>query len=343
MDLRNRRAIQNTAAEALASASNNPNQTVLFYSGGCAILSFVCSLISYLVGMKIDNTGGLSNMGLRSILSTVQMVLPMAVTFFTLFLGFGYQSMALKLARRQSFSHTTLLDGFRRFGPLLRLLMIQTVIYLAVSFLATYAGVFIFLMTPLSNEFMELMMPLVSSVSALNPQLVIDEATYYAMLDSMTKAIPFAAGMVLLLASPIFYQYRMAIFSLFDSPERGALAAMRESRAMMKGNRFKLFLLDLNFWWFYLAEAVIALLAYSDMLLPMVGITFPWSDAVGYFLFYVLSLGLQVVLYYLSLNRIHTTYATVYEILKPEPQEPTKVPLGNIFDLAKDYYNSNNE
>lgn len=337
MDLQDRRAIRNKADQALAAAANVPRKLALLYAGGSAVLSLVCSVIVYLVNLKIDTTGGLGNMGLRSVLSTIATVLPLALSIFTIFLGFGYQSVALRLSRRQVCAPETLLDGFRRFGPLLRLVLLESIIYTALAFLASYAGVFLFLMTPLANDFMEIMLPLVSSVSALNPQIAMDEATYYAMIQSLTKALPFIGLVLLLLATPIFYQFRMAVFALFDAPNRGALAAMKESRTMMKGNRFKLFLLDLRFWWFYLAEVLLAALAYADVLLPTAGIVLPWSDTVSYFLFYALSLALQTGLYYLFLNQVHVTYATAYEILKPEPQEPKKVPLGNIFDLAKDY------
>ncbi|MBQ7801028.1 MAG: DUF975 family protein [Oscillospiraceae bacterium] len=333
MDITNRRAVRNRAAEALAANPGDPKKLALIYGGSIALLGLLSSVISYAVGLRIDDTGGLANLGLRSILSTVQSVLPMAVSIIVLFLGFGYQSGALKMARRQDCPPATLLDGFRRFGPVLRLVLMQGVIYLGLLLAATYLGAQIFIMTPLANDYMDIMLPLLSSTSMLDSGVTLDAA----MLESLSRALVPMLFIVLALflaaATPILYQYRLSTYALFDDPGRGAIAAMRESRAMMRHNRFQLFKLDLGFWWYYLAEAAVMVVAYGDVLLPMVGITLPWSETVSYFLFYVLSLVLQTGLYYLFLNRVNVTYATVYEFLRPEPQEPTKVALGNIFEM----------
>ncbi|MBO5129492.1 MAG: DUF975 family protein [Oscillospiraceae bacterium] len=337
MDIRDRRALKQRGTQALAAVPGDPGKLVLLYAGGTAVLALVCSLLSHAVGLKIENTGGLSNMGLRSILSTVQAVLPLVNAIVTLLLGYGYRYASLRMARQQYCQPATLLEGFRRFGPLLRMVLIQGLIYMAIAFISSYIGSMIFVMTPLANDFLELMLPIVNSASMLTEQIMLDEATLMAATKTMLWAIPIMAGLFVLLATPIMYQYRMAVYSLFDAPEKGAMAALRESRGMMKGNRMELFKLDVSFWWFYALEVLISVLAYGDVLLPMAGVSFPWSDTVSYYLFYAVSLAAQVGMYYLFLNRVNVTYATVYEVLKPEPQEPQKVALGNIFDLARDY------
>ena len=337
MDLQNRRAIRNTAAENLAATPGNPNNTALIYAGGTAALSLLTTIVTELVGLQIDGTGGLGNMGLRSILATVQYILPLVQSVIVLCAGFGYSAAVLRMARRQETSPGTLLDGFRYFGPLVRSVLLRSVIYIALGIGTMYLAAQIFVMTPLSGDFWEIMMPVVSSTTVLDSSIVLDDATLTAASSAMLPMIPIFLVLFLAVATPIFYQYRMTSYALLDDPRKGAIAAMRASSAMMKGSRFKLFKLDLGFWWFYGLELLIGLLAYGDMLLPMVGVSFPWSGTVSYYLFYVVSLALQVGLYYLFLNRVHVTYATVYEGLKPEPQQPKKVVLGNIFDLAKDY------
>lgn len=333
MDIRDRRTIRKAAEEALAANPGDPRKLALIYGGGTALLALVCSVITYMVGLQINNTGGLGNLGLRSILSTVQSVLPLAQSIFVLFLGFGYQSAVLRLARRQDCPPASLLDGFRRFGPIVRLALMQGLIYVALAIAASYVGAQVFVMTPLAGDYLEIMMPLLSSTSVLSSEVVLDEATLAAATNAMLPAIPIIVVIFLAIAIPILYQYRMSTFALFDDPGRGAIAAMRESRGMMRKNRFQLFKIDLSFWWFYLAEGLIAVLAYGDVLLPMLGVVFPWSDTVSYFLFYILSLAFQTGLYYLFLNRVNVAYATVYEALRPQPQEETKAVLGNIFNL----------
>lgn len=333
MDIRDRRALKQRSAQALSSNLENGGKLVLLYAGGTALLALVCSLLSHAVGLKIENTGGLSNMGLRSVLATVQTVLPLMSTIVSLFVGYGYRYASLRMARQQRCEPRTLLEGFHRFGPLVRLMVIQFFIYLSIGFVSSYIGSMLFVMTPLSNDFLDLMMPIVNSASILTEQIMLDEATLIAATKAMLWAFPMIAAVFILLAAPIMYQYRMAVYVLFDAPEKGALAALRESRDMMKGNRMELFKLDLSFWWFYALEVLIGVLAYGDMLLPLVGVSFPWSDTVSYYLFYAVSLAAQVGMYYLFLNRVNVTYATAYEALKPEPQEPQKVPLGNIFQM----------
>lgn len=332
MDIRDRRTIRNTAAEALAAATGNPQKTALIYAGSTALLALLSAIISYITGLQMEGTGGLGNMGLRSILATVQAVLPMAQSIIVLFVGFGYQSAVLRMARRQNGGPDALLDGFRRFGPLVRLTLLQGVIYMSVAFVSMYLSSQIFIMTPLASDFLDIMTPLLSSASVLTTEITLDEATLAAASEAMMPMFIIMIPLFLAIAAPLAYQYRMATFSLFDAPEQGAIAALRESRKMMRGNRLHLFKLDLGFWWFYLLEALVMVVCYGDVLLPMIGISFPWSGTFSYFLFYIVSLALETGLYYLFLNRVHVTYATVYEALRPEPQE-TKVTLGNIFEM----------
>ncbi len=43
------------------------------------------------------------------------------------------------------------------------------------------------------------------------------------------------------------YRYSMALYVLIDNPELGALECLRRSKEMMRGNKFKLFVLELSF------------------------------------------------------------------------------------------------
>ena len=332
MDIRNRRAVRTAAAEALAAAPGNPQKIVLIYAGVTALLGLLSSVVALIVDSRIAGTGGLGNMGLRSILATVQTILPMAQSIIVVFLGFGYQSAVLAMARRQRTGPDSLLNGFRRFGPLLRLMLLESLLFTGILFVAMYLGAQIFVMTPLARDFLELMMPLVANTSVLSAEVVMDEATMLAATEAMMPMFPIIGVVFLLIAAPIVYQYRMAVFALFDEPQRGALAAMRESRRMMRGNRLSLFKFDLGFWWYYGLEILIMALCYGDVLLPMLGVSFPWSAAVSYFLFYIVSLALEVGLNWLFMNRVNVTYATVYETIRPR-QEEQKVALGNIFEM----------
>lgn len=333
MDIQNRPAIRQAATESLAAAPGNPQKTALIYAAGSALVSLAVTLIVYLLDLKIEGTGGLGNIGLRAVLETVNYILPLALNIGLMCVGFGYRIATMRMARRENSSPAVLLEGFRHFGPLIRLLILQALIFLAIGFVTAYIAVQIFLVTPLASDFLEILEPILSSTSILNSGIGLDDATLSAATGAMLPLLPIFLVLFLIAGTPVYYQYRMAQFALADDPRRGALAAMRESRTMMRHNRRNLFKLDLGFWWFYLAEILISVVCYGDVLLPMVGINLPLSDTANSFLFYIFSLAIQVGLYALCLNRIHVTYATAYEALRPKRQQTNTVALGNIFEM----------
>lgn len=332
MDIRNRRAIRQCAAQKLEDASGRPKQVVLIYAGISCLLALLSAVLSLVLDNQIAGTGGLSGMGLRSVLTTIQSVLPIVQLLVMLCLGLGYHMVVLNLSRDRSAEPRTLLDGFRRFGPLLGANVVQLCIYFAIGMALMYASIYIFLFLPLSNSFYEVISPYLSSASILETGLALDEAT---AVQAVSALMPMFWIFIILFGIafiPIHYQYRMVLFCLADEPRMGPIKALRASRTMMRRNRFALFRLDLSFWWYYLLEALVTVVCYGDVILPLVGVTLPWSGTVSYFVFYILSLVLQIVLYYFFMNRIYVTYAIAYDSLKPKPQENSVV-LGNIFQM----------
>ena len=120
----------------------------------------------------------------------------------------------------------------------------------------------------------------------------------------------------------------------FDiTPAAGALAALRDSRMMTKGNRWNLFRLDLSMWWYYAAVLASAAVAYGDQLLPTLGVTFPLSDTAAYFVFLGVYLAVIFVIYYFLRSRVEVTYALAYDSLRPREPENNGAVLGNIFQM----------
>lgn len=332
MNIRNLKEIRSTARQSLASNTGNARAAVLIYTCTSCLLSLAATIVSWLLSNQIAETGGLSNMGLRSILSTIQYILPFVQVLVMMSLALGYSALTLDIARNRPARPATLLEGFYKFFPLLRSVLLQGVIYLLVSIACMYVSSWLFMMLPVSNAFNELMAPYLASATVLNPEIVLDETSLAAAAAAMAPMVWIFFLVFCIVALPIFYQYRMVSYCLADSDRPGALAALRESKTMLRGNRFSLFKLDLSFWWYYLLEVLIALVCYGDMLLPLLGVSFPWSDTVSFFLFFVLSLVLQLGVYYCFMNRVQVTYATVYEAIRPKPQEHGAV-LGNIFEM----------
>ena len=334
MNVKNTRAIRTAAQEALA-VHQNPQRIPLVYAGFSAALSLAVTLISYLLSQKIDQMSGLSNMGTRAIFSTIKTTLPLAQLIFLLGWEMGYQMCALRMARRRYAEWGDLKNGFSKFGAILRTKLLMTIVYIGLGIAATYLSTFIFMALPISNAFYEIVAPLMESASILNNGIVLDEATLAAISAAMWPVFLIFAVVFAVAGLPIFYSFRMVPFCVADNSHRSAMSILKESRTMMKGRKGSLFKLDLSFWWFFLLEGLISVVAYLDMLLPRVGITLPWSDTISYYGFYILSLVCQTALYWAFLNRVTISRALFYDAIRP--QNPTGgVTLGNIFDLAKE-------
>lgn len=332
MDIRNRKELKTFAAQRLEQAQQE-KRIVLIYAVLVLGASLLVTLVNYLLGLQISQAGGLGNMGTRSFLSAMQTVLPILKSVVVMCLQLGFTAAMLRIARGQYASPRTLRLGFDRFWPLLRLEILKGLIYFGICIACVYAATILYLLTPLSDSAMEILTPLVSQTSIMNSGIVLDDATYYQLLSAMTPMLVIFCLIYCAVIAPISYQYRMADYVLIDRPAIGALNALRESRKMMRGNRRNLFRLDLSLWWYYATIFGATMVCYGDMILPSLGITFPWSETVSYFLFFLLYLALQLAVYYFLCNRVSVTYALAYDAVKPTEKKNNGVILGNIFNM----------
>ena len=332
MNIRNRREIRQTASHSISTATGNIRQVALIYGGILCGLSLISTLISYYLNTEIAATGGLSNMGLRSILTTIKAILPFLQVGAALGLELGYTNAMLRTARGLRGEASELLHGFRRFLPMAVASFWKVLIYTGVMIAAIYISSWIFMFLPAYDAFMVAAEPLLQSMTTLSAGYVMDEVTMYAIAETMIPLLYILAVVAPAMLLPFVYKYRMLTFCLVDSDQYiSGMRALRESRKMMRGNRWALFRLDLGFWWFYLAQVVVSIVCYGDMLLPLLGVELPWSGVASYFIFLIVSLFLQLAIYVYMLNRVTVTYATAYDAIRPKPAQG--VPLGNIFNL----------
>lgn len=333
MDIRNTRQLKTFAAERLDNARDG-QKIVLIYTIITIAVTALMTVVSYCLNLQIAKTGGIGRMDTRSMLSTVQTLLPFAQTFFLLCLDLGYLSAMLRIARGQYASINGLRLGFDRFWVLLRCTLLKGLIYCGIGLISVYAAMMIYLMTPLSEPAMEVLTPLVTGTAVSGQTAVmLDDATYARLVSAMTPALILCGVFFLALSAPFFYKYRMADYLLIERPGDGAVAALRESRKMMKGNRWGLFRLDLSMWWYYAAMLISTLVCYGDQILPMLGVDLPLSADAGYFLFFAAYLAVVFAAYYFLRNRVEVTYALAYDSLRPKEPEDKGVVLGNIFQM----------
>lgn len=330
MDIQNTKEIKAAALRRLADAEQ-AKRIAAIYAGVTLGLSALVTLVGLVLDVMMSQSTGLGGMGRRTILSSAQTMLPWVVALITMCVELGYQAAMLRVARGQYVSPQTLRLGFDRFWVLLRCVLLEGLILFGIAFGGIYLATMIFMFTPFSDRAVELLTPVVQNVTLLNPEMVLDEALYAQLMQAMIPAFVLCAIVVAALAIPVLYRLRMARFVIIDKPGTGALAALRESRKMMKGNCLELLKLDVSLWWYYFAGILTSLLCYGDVLLPMVGVNLPMSSTVSYYLFFVLYLAAQFAVYYFLRNTAETAYAIAYDSIRPKEPKTDGAVLGNIF------------
>ena len=330
MDIRNRRTLKEAAGARLAAADYDPRRLALIHTGVGVAAGLLIALMDYMLSNYMENTGGLSGIGLRSALGTLQVVLQYARNLATPFWQIGFVYAMLRISRGESVRPGSLLEGFRRFGPVLRLRIMEGAIYLGAFISCLYVGSYLLMLTPLGQPLLGLLEPLISEDATIEQ---VEAAILQQPAEQLYRAawplILFCGVLALVAGLFLFYSFRMADFILMDKPRTGALVALAGSRRMTRKNRFALLGLDLSFWWFYALSGVCILLGYLDYLLPLVGVSLPVSADAAWFISYALGLFAQLALHWYGHSYVQTTFACAYDALKQRLQEapvPQEVP-----------------
>ena len=330
MDICNTSEIKAAALRRLTDAGQ-AKRIAAIYAGVTLGLSALVTILGLVLEAMMSRATGLGGMGRRTILSSVQSMLPWVVGLITMCVELGYQAAMLRVARGQYASPQTLRLGFDRFWVLLRCILLEGVILFAIAFGGIYIATMLFMLTPFSGRVMEVLSPVLENVTLLSPEMVLDEALYDQLMQAMIPAFVMCAIVVAAAAIPVLYRLRMARFVIIDKPGIGALAALRESRKMMRGNCLRLVKLDMSLWQYYIGCVFASLLCYGDVLLPMMGVRFPWSDTVSYYLFLALYLAVQFAVYYFLKNQAEVSYSIAYDSIRPKEPKTEGVALGSIF------------
>ncbi len=332
MNIRNPKEMKDFAAERV-KVTPTAGKIAMIYAATVIGLSLVSAVLNYVLGLRIDQTGGLSNMGTRSVLSTLQTMLPLVQTMVVMCVELGYMAAMLRIARGQYTSPNTLRLGFDRFWVLLRYTVFEGLIFFGLGFGCVYAGTMLYVMTPLAQPVIELLAPVMGQTSLLDPTVVLTDALYDQLIRTLIPAFVICGLLYAVVAIPVMYRLRMSSYVIIDKPGIGALTAMRESRKMMRGNCVALFKLDIRLWWFFLAQAVASVLCYGDQILPMLGIALPFSEEVGFFLFYGAYWVAEFLIFCFLRNRVEVAYALAYDAIRPQEKQDGGVVLGNIFQM----------
>lgn len=298
----------------LAGASYSPKRLALIHTFVTFCVSAIVTVLSFLLSDQINSAVGISGMAARSVLETAQTVLRLFTAVALPFWDLGMLFVGIRLVQDGNAVPRDLAEGFRRFGPALRLMLLEALLFSAIGMVSMYISSAIFMMTPYAEPFLEAAMPILSSMNSLSGELTLDEETLLAISQTLRPMLYLWAAVFALAALPLFYRLRMARFSLLSDDQCGAFAAVRESRRAMKGRRLKLLRLDLHFWWYYVLQGLTVVLCYGDVVLTKVlHISLPFSQDGMYFLFYFLYLTARLLLLWQVRAHVETAYAAFFE------------------------------
>ena len=323
MSIPSAKYLKKKASNRLQSG-NDPKKVVLVYAGIVALSSLVVTVVQDLLDSQISQTGGIQNIGTRSMLTTADTVLTIAQLLLVMCLTLGYTGSMLRIARGQYASPNSLKAGGERIWVLLRTRLLQMLIMTVAAFALCFLVVNVCLLTPLSNRVIAVM----GTVSA--EELLSNGLALIALYSAM---LPIILIYLVALVPLLWYfscTYRMVDYLLIDRPQLGAFGVLRESRRMMQGNMKMMLRVDLSFWWYYLLQALVSVLVYLNMVLAPFAIGLP--PEVLYWGTVVLYLAADFALRYFFSNKVAVTYALFYDSLCPK-QEQSSAVLGNIFQM----------
>lgn len=307
--------LRQRAGELLQTTTYNPKKLVLIHTAITVGSYLIINIINYILSLQIAQTGGLSGIYLRSVLSAIQQSLNLFSVILLPFWEMGLLFSSLQWAKGDSAMPKDLPEGFRRFGPILRLRILQGILLLIIIFAISNISSILFLLTPFAN-------PLVAQIESLMELSVtaehITEEQMMAFIQSATPMLVIFGVLCAIVLLFVFYRIRFADFIILE--ERSALKALIKSIRITKKSYWQVVKLDLSFWWFYLLQILCIALGYGYAFLPL-------TEDVFFLLFSALSLLAQGILLWQCQGTVLTTYALAYQTLSQPtpPPQPDKI------------------
>ena len=326
MDTLNPKNLRQQAQTALRRG-REPKKLIYTYAGITLAVGLIVLLADLWLNQQIEGTGGLGNLGTRTIFETVRQMLPIGSGVISLCLNLGFLGGMMRICRGQYADQTDLKAGFRKFWPLIRLSLLEALLILGVVFLAMQVGSTVVMFTPWAEPLMEVLMPIYETGT-----LTIEESQIGLLLRAMAPMLIIMGVLALVMLVPLLFRLRMANFFLLDDPRGKAMAAIRESNRIMKGRFLQMLKVDLSLWVYYAATIVMTLVLYSDLILALMGIPTPMDGEIFGITILLVSLVMQFGIQALLRPQAEATFLKAYDALREKKQDNTVV-LGNIFDM----------
>ena len=302
----------------------------MFHTGIAVAVALVSTVLQYVLQEGMGNTSGLSGIGTRSILETIQTVLHYANMILTPFWGLGFLYVALQWAKGEYARKEDLLMGFQRFGPYLGLMLNRGLLAFAVAFLTMNISSIFYMVTPAAADLTELATTTGGDTVAVMEML--DQMPMEEIMSLTSSLIPVLLIWLVLFAAlliPLLYRFRFAEYVILENKGIRGIGAMVLSAALLRRRCWQLFRLDLKFWWYYGLKILCMVLCYLDMLLSALGVTLPVGGEMAYMGSYLLYLAALFCVEVAFRPQVDTAYALAYETLKelnPLPKKEPEVP-----------------
>ncbi len=313
--------LKNTAKTRLLYAEKTPQRLILIHTGVSLGAALLITLIQFFLQQQIGQTGGLSGIGSRSILSTMQSAVSLAGSILLPFWEIGILYAVLRIIRQQQADKEHLLAGFYRFGPVFRLMLLRAAIVFGLVMLCMNVAAVIFMSTSLADGTLAILQPLWAQAEASGVgAITVSEELIKQMIPTLIPLFVVFGVLALLVVMPCMYRIRMANYLILEEKKTGAIAAVAESWNMTRGNTWALICVDLRFWWFFLLKGLAALLGYGAQILVLAGVCLPMPEAAAQLLFYCLSVPVTLGIYWRFGMYLHAVWAQVYETLLPKEE-----------------------
>lgn len=286
------------------------------YTAVYLAVGLVLAVTTMICGLLMEQTDGLGDMEKRTLISTVEMLVILAVQAFIPLWSAGFTCCAMGFARQQNVENRNLLDGLRRWPVLLRLSLLEGLIYLSISYLLMMAVVTVYMMTPAGLQMVLTMSSAVNVTTELTPEM------QDALLKTLEPVYLIWLPIVMAISLFLSYQFRLARYRVLDEDRPGAIRALLQSIRMIHRHRWQLVKLDLSWWWFYLLIVPVNGILFLPELLTALHVTLPVNGDIAYLLCYCVYAAALFGLYTLGLAKVETSYAIFYQTLL----EPFKAP-----------------
>ena len=315
--------LRQEAADHLKENGKSFSKMVFIHSAIAAGISFLLLLINWLT-QHIGFGDSICNIDGQILLTTIQVMLQLISILAIPFWSAGLVFCAFKTIQGENYSLLTLTEGFRCWGPICSSLLIQGLNYSLFSMLSSFAASAFLSTIPLSPSLQEAFLTFAEEPVFPPPENVqIFLYVYMAV---------YLIGLLVLLI-PRLYLHRLIPYRIMDGNEVcNGLQAVLYSRILMKGNRRKLLLLDLSFWWYYLLEVCIGAICVGNVILATLGVSLPVGEDIAFWLFPLAALVLRLILHYCAKPKLAITYAVFFrnilseKLPKPEPPKPKRMP-----------------